>query len=155
MTPAEYKELIKKDTIKIGQDVEMNEYNEETKELIDELVDDGNELDVLEDFIKEHGESYFQSYIEDYLQAIDDYDEEVVESFLEIFDIDSIGSLSDSYQGQFDSGAEFAEQLARDCCDIRDEHISSWIEIDWKASWDNLDYDYTEGSGGHIFSQNF
>ena len=154
MTPADYKELIKKDTIKIGQDVEMNEYNEETKELIDELVDDGNELDVLEDFIKEHGESYFQSYIEDYLQAIDDYNEEVVESFLEIFDIDSIGNLSDAYMGQFDSGAEFAQNLAEDCCDIP-RGMSSWIEVDWKASWDNLDYDYIEGNGGHIFSQNF
>ena len=154
MTPAEYKELIKKDTIKIGQDVEMTEYSEETKELIDELVADGNDYDVLEDFIKEHGESYFQSYIEDYLQAIEEYDEEVVVSFLEIFDIDSIGSLSDSYQGQFDSGADFAQNLAEDCCMVPRE-MSGWIEIDWKASWDNLDYDYTEGSGGHIFSQNF
>ena len=154
MTPAEYKELIKKDTIKIGQDVEMAEYSEETKELIDELVADGNDYDVLEDFIKEHGESYFQSYIEDYLQAIEEYDEEVVESFLEIFDIDSIGSLSESYQGQFDSGADFAQNLAEDCCMVPRE-MSGWIEIDWKASWDNLDYDYTEGSGGHIFSQNF
>ena len=154
MTPTEYKELIKKDTIKIGQDVEMTEYSEETKELIDELVADGNDYDVLEDFIKEHGESYFQSYIEDYLQAIEEYDEEVVESFLEIFDIDSIGSLSESYQGQFDSGADFAQNLAEDCCMVPRE-MSGWIEIDWKASWDNLDYDYTEGSGGHIFSQNF
>ena len=154
MTPAEYKELIKKDTIKIGQDVEMTEYSEETKELIDELVDDGNEIEVLEDFIKEHGESYFQSYIEDYLQAIDQYDEEVVESFLEIFDIDSIGSLSDAYMGQYDSGAEFAQNLAEDCGDVP-RGMSSWIEIDWKASWDNLDYDYVECSDGHIFSQNF
>ena len=155
MTIEEYKELIKKDTIKIGEDVEMTEYSDETQELLGGLIDDGNELEVLEDFIKEHGESNFNDYIEEYLQAVDQYGEEVVESFLEIFDIDSIGSLSESYQGQYDSGAEFAEQLARDCCDIRDEHISSWIEIDWKASWDNLDYDYTEGSGGHIFSQNF
>ena len=154
MTPAEYKELIKKDTIKIGQDVEMTEYSEETKELIDELVADGNDYDVLEDFIKEHGETYFLTYVEDYLQAIEEYDEEVVESFLEIFDIDSIGSLSESYQGQFDSGAEFAQQLAEDCCDIP-RGMSSWIEIDWKASWDNLDYDYVESTDGHIFSQNF
>ena len=154
MTPAEYKELIKKDTIKIGQDVEMTEYSEETKELIDELVADGNDYDVLEDFIKEHGESYFQSYIEDYLQAVDEYDEEVVESFIEIFDIDSIGSLSDSYQGRFDSGAEFAQQIAEDCGDVP-RNMPSWIEIDWKASWDNLDYDYVECSDGHIFSQNF
>ena len=154
MTPAEYKELIKKDTIKIGQDVEITEYSEETKELIDELVADGNDYDVLEDFIKEHGESYFQSYIEDYLQAIEEYNEEVVESFLEIFDIESIGSLSDAYMGQYDSGADFAQNLAEDCCMVPRE-MSGWIEIDWKASWDNLDYDYVESTNGHIFSQNF
>ena len=156
MTPAEYKELIKKDTIKIGQDVEMTKEwrAEETQELIDELVDDGNELEVLEDFIKEHGETYFLTYIEDYLQAIDDYDEEIVESFLEIFDIDSIGNLSDAYMGRYDSGADFAQNIAEDCGDVP-RNMSSWIEIDWKASWDNLSYDYTEGSGGHIFSQNW
>ena len=152
MTPAEYKELIKKDTIKIGEDLEMTD---SVTELFNELVDDGNDADDLQAFIDKYGKSQFVDYIEEYIQAVDEYNEEVVESFLEIFDIDSIGNLSESYQGQYDSGAEFAEQLARDCCDIRDEHISSWIEIDWKASWDNLDYDYTEGSGGHIFSQNF
>ena len=103
-------------------------------ELFEELVADGNDADDL--------------------QAIDEYGEEVVESFIEIFDIDSIGSLSDAYQGRFDSGAEFAQNLAEDCGDVP-RGMSSWIEIDWKASWDNLDYDYTEGSGGHIFSQNF
>ena len=89
MTPTEYKELIKKDTIKIGEDLEMTEYSDETKELIDELVADGNDYDVLEDFIKEHGESYFQSYIEDYLQAIEEYDEEVVESFCLLYTSDA------------------------------------------------------------------
>ena len=151
MTPSEYKELIKKDTIKIGQDVEMTD---SVTELFNELVDDGHDADDLQAFIDEHGKSNFTDYIEEYLQAVDEYGEEVVESFIEIFDINCIGSLSDSYQGQYDSGAEFAEELARDCCDIPRE-MSSWIEIDWKASWDNLDYDYTEGSGGHIFSQNF
>ncbi len=152
MTIEEYKELIKKDTIKIGQDVEMTEYSEETQELIDELVDDGNEIEVLEDFIKEHGESNFNDYVEEYLQAVEEYDEEVVESFLEIFNIEDIGSLSDAYQGQYDSGAEFAQSIVNDCYTM---DMPSWVEVDWKATWDNLDYDYTEGSGGHIFSQNF
>ena len=153
MTPSEYKELIKKDTIKIGEDVEMSEYRAETQELIDELVDDGNELEVLEDFIKEHGETYFLTYIEDYLQAIDENSEEIVEAFLDIFDIDSIGSLSDAYMGHYDSGAEFAQNIAEDCGDVP-RNMPSWIEIDWKASWDNLSYDYCE-CDGHIFSQNF
>ena len=142
MTPAEYKELIKKDTIKIGEDVEMTD---SVTELFNELVDDGNDADDLQAFIDEYGKSQFVDYIEEYLQAVDEYNEEVVESFLEIFDIDSIGSLSDSYQGQFDSGADFAQNLAEDCCMVPRE-MSGWIEIDWKASWDNLDYDYVECS---------
>ena len=151
MTPAEYKELIKKDTIKIGEDLEMTD---SVTELFNELVDDGHDADDLQAFIDEYGKSQFVDYIEEYLQAVDEYNEEVVESFLEIFDIESIGSLSDAYMGQFDSGAEFAQNLAEDCCEVP-RGMSSWIEIDWKASWDNLDYDYTEGNGGHIFSQNF
>ena len=151
MTPSEYKELIKKDTIKIGEDVEMTD---SVTELFNELVDDGHDADDLQAFIDEHGKSYFLTYIEDYLQAVDEHGEEVVESFIEIFDIDCIGSLSDAYQGQYDSGAEFAQSIAEDCGEVPRD-MPSWIEIDWKASWDNLDYDYTEGSGGHIFSQNF
>ena len=152
MTIEEYKELIKKDTIKIGQDVEMTEYSDETIELIDELVADGNDYDVLENFIEEHGESYFQSYIEEYLRAVDQYGEEVVAAFLDIFDIDSIGSLSDAYQGEYESGAEFAESLVADCYSM---DMPSWVEVDWQATWDNaLSYDYSE-SDGHIFNNNF
>ena len=151
MTPAEYKELIKKDTIKIGEDVEMTD---SVTELFNELVDDGHDADDLQAFIDDHGKSNFNDYIEEYLQAIDQYDKEVVESFLEIFNIEDIGSLSDAYQGQWNSGAEFAQNLAEDCGDVP-RGMSSWIEIDWKASWDNLDYDYVECSDGHIFSQNF
>ena len=152
MTIEEYKELIKKDTIKIGEDVEMTEYSEETQELIDELVDDGNDLEVLEDFIKEHGESYFQSYIEDYLQRVDEYGEEVVAAFLDIFDIESIGSFCDAYQGHYDDGASFAESLVNDCYSME---MPSWVEVDWQATWDNaLSYDYSE-SDGHIFNNNF
>ena len=150
MTPAEYKELIKKDTIKIGQDVEMTD---SVTELFNELVDDGHDADDLQAFIDEHGKSKFVDYIEEYLQAVDEYNEEVVESFLEIFDIDSIGSLSDAYMGQYDSGAEFAQSIAEDCGEVGSN--SSWIEIDWKASWDNLSFDYFESDNGHIFSQNF
>ena len=149
MTPAEYKELIKKDTIKIGEDLEMTD---SVTELFNELVDDGNDADDLQAFIDEYGKSQFVDYIEEYLQAVDEYNEEVVESFIEIFDIESIGSLSDSYQGQYDSGADFAQSIVSDCYTM---DMPSWVEVDWKATWDNLDYDYTEGSGGHIFSQNF
>ena len=152
MTIEEYKELIKKDTIKIGEDVEMIEYSDETQELLGGLIDDGNDLEVLEDFIKEYSESQFIDYIEEYLQAVDQYDEDVVTAFLDIFDIESIGSLSDAYQGRYTDGAEFAESLVSDCYSME---MPSWVEVDWQATWDNaLSYDYSE-SDGHIFNNNF
>ena len=149
MTPAEYKELIKKDTIKIGQDVEMTD---SVTELFNELVDDGNDADDLQAFIDDHGKSNFVDYIEEYLQKVDEYGEEVVAAFLDIFDIDCIGSLSDAYQGEYKSGAEFAESLVADCYSM---DMPSWVEVDWQATWDNsLSYDYSE-SDGHIFNNNF
>ena len=152
MTPAEYKELIKKDTIKIGQDVEMTEYSEETKELIDELVADGNDHDVLEDFIKDHGESNFNDYVEEYLQAIDEHGEDAITAFLDIFNIEDIGNFNDAYQGRYTDGAEFAESIVSDCYSM---DMPSWVEVDWQKTWDNaLSYDYCE-SDGHIFNNNF
>ena len=149
MTPAEYKELIKKDTIKIGEDVEMTD---SVTELFNELVDDGNDADDLQAFIDEHGKSNFVDYIEEYLQAVDQYGEDVVSAFLDIFDIDSIGNLSDAYQGNYDDGAAFAESLVNDCYSME---MPSWVEVDWQATWDNaLSYDYSE-SDGHIFNNNF
>jgi len=150
MTPAEYKELIKKDTIKIGEDVEMTD---SVTELFNELVDDGHDADILQSFIDEYGKSNFVDYIEEYLQAVDYHGEDAVAAFLDNFNIEDINNFNDAYQGQWDSGAEFAQNLAEDCCEVPRE-MSSWIEIDWKASWDNLSYDYFE-SDGYVFSQNF
>ena len=48
------------------------------------------------------------------------------------------------YQGQYDSGAEFAEMIASDCGYVSRD-MPSWIEIDWQKTWDNaLSYDYTQ-----------
>ena len=83
---------------------------------------------------------------------VDDIGIQVVESYLEYFDIADVSSCRDAYQGQYDSGAEFAQQTTEDCGDVP-RNMPSWIEIDWKASWDNLSqYDYVESTDGHIFS---
>ena len=132
----------------------MTIYSEETKELMETLVEDGGDMNDMKEFIENHGESQFNEFYEEYYSVIDEYDEDVVSAFLEIFEIEDISHLSECYYGEYKSGAEFAEQLAQDCCDVPRD-MPSWIEIDWKASWDNLDYDYVECSGGHIFSQNF
>ena len=136
------------------QGLPTGQMQEETKELLDEYNEEYCwEYNDMVDFIKEYGEKNFRDYYEDYYRAVDDLGEDIVNAFIEVFYIESIGNIEESYQGEYSSGAEFAEQLAVDCCEVP-SNLSSWIEIDWKASWDNLSYDYCE-QDGYIFSQNF
>ena len=130
-------------------------YSEETQTAIEEFLEDrfGWDEDELVDFVERFGETYFLTYFEEYADMVDDIGNDVVEAFLENFDIDCISSCRDAYMGCYESGAEFAQSIAEDCGEVGSN--SSWIEIDWKASWDNLDYDYVESDNGHIFSQNF
>ena len=135
------------------QGLPTGQMEQETQELLDEY----NELYCWEyndmvDFIKEYGEKKFRDYYEDYYRAVDDLGEDIVNAFIEVFYIESIGNIEESYQGQM-SGAEFAEQIASDYGYVRGD-LPSWIEVDWKESWDNLSYDYCE-QDGYIFSQNF
>ena len=130
-------------------------YSEETQTLIEEFLENtfGWDEDELVEFIEKYGEQKFKTDFEDYAAMVDDIGIDVVEAFLDVFDIADISSCRDAYMGCYKNGAEFAQQLAEDCGEVGSN--SSWIEIDWKASWDNLDYDYVECSNGHIFSQNF
>ena len=135
------------------QGLPTGQMQEETRELLDEYNEEYCwEYNDMVDFIKEYGEKKFRDYYEDYYRAVDDLGEDVVNAFIEVFYIESIGNIEESYQGQM-SGEEFAEQIASDCGYVRGD-LPSWIEIDWKESWDNLSYDYCE-QDGYIFSQNF
>ena len=130
-------------------------YSEETQTLIEEFLENtfGWDEDELVGVIEIYGEEKFKLYFEEYADMVDDIGNAVVSAFLENFDIADISSCRDAYQGCYESGAEFAQSIAEDCGEVGSN--SSWIEIDWKASWDNLDYDYVESDNGHIFSQNF
>ena len=128
-------------------------YNEETQTQIEEFLENtfGWDEDELVDFIEEPGEEKFKLYFEEYADMVDDIRIGVVLAFLENFDIADISSCRDAYQGKYENGAEFAQQMAEDCGDVP-RNMPSWIEIDWKASWDNLSFDYFESDDGHIFS---
>ena len=131
-------------------------YSEETQTQIEEFLENtwNWDEDELVDFIEEYGEEKFKLHFEEYADMVDDIGNDVVSAFLENFDIESVSSCRDAFHGHYNSGAEFAEQIAIDCCEVP-RNMSSWIEIDWDKSWDNLSYDYVESNDGHIFSQNF
>ena len=123
----------------------MVTYNKETLELLEEVYD----REDAEEFIKVHGEKNFFYYYEEYVQLIDDYSEEAVLAYLENEDISCLSCFSEAYMGEYGDGAEFAQSIAEECCEIPRE-MASWIEIDWKASWENLEYDYSIVDG-HVF----
>ena len=125
---------------------------EETQELLDEYNELYNwEYNDMVDFIKSYGEDDFRNNYETYQRLVDDYGQEVVDEFMEDYDIEN---FEDMYQGQYRNGAEFAEQLCQDC-GYTTRELPSWIEIDWQKTWDNaLSYDYTQ-IGYAIFSDNY
>ena len=140
------------------QGLPTGQMQEETRELLDEYNEEYCwEYNDMVDFIKNYGETEFLTYYETYHRLVDDYGQNLVDEFAQEFDVDSVEHFEEMYQGQFDSGAEFAKEIATDCGYIKSYQgdLPSWIEIDWKASWDNLSYDYTELLGGHIFNNNY
>ena len=128
---------------------------EETQKTLDEY----NELyswsyNDMCDFIENHGEEEFVDHYETYHRLVDEYGQNLVDEFIENYDVSTLENFEDMYQGQYDSGAEFAEQIASDCGYISRD-MPSWIEIDWQKTWDNaLSYDYTQ-IGYAIFNDNY
>ena len=125
---------------------------EHAEELLKEFVEDGHDLDEMKEFIETHGHKDFVLYYEDYARMVDEYDQETVDAFLEVFDLMDVEHLNDAYYGQYRDGAEFAESFVSDCYGLPD--MPYWIAIDWEETWENLSYDYSE-SNGYIFSNHW
>ena len=99
------------------------------------------EVKELRELLEDNGHSFTRFFVE------------------ELFDygIESLQQFEDSYQGQYESEADFVEQLLSDCyqCDL-----PNWVEIDYQKTWDDaLSFDYfsvqTRPHTYEIFNQNF
>ena len=87
---------------------------EHAQELLEELLEDGHDLDEMKGFIEIFGSKAFYQNYEDYLRMIDQYDQETVDAFLEEFDMMDVEHLQDAYMGHYGSGEEFAESFVSD-----------------------------------------
>ena len=84
-------------------------------------------------------------------ELLEDYDADAIKAFIEIFGEECLENFVDSYHGEM-SGAEFAQQITEDCYGV---DLPGFVEIDWNATWENLErYDYSE-ENGFIFAHNF
>ena len=112
---------------------------EETKELLENVVDE----DLASQFLKEYDEDQFAEYYEQYETLVNDYGQGLVDEYIEYYFLDTIDHFEDTYSGEYESGADFAQQMVSDMGYINN-NIPSWVEIDWQATWDNLSDDYAE-----------
>ena len=69
-------------------------------------------------------------------------DSRSIDFYQELLDngIESLEQFEDSYQGQYESEADFVEQILDDCYQ---SDLPSWVHIDYQRTWDDsLSYDY-------------
>ena len=91
-----------------------------------------------------------EEYQEIYSELSENYGEDAVNAFLEIWEECDLEQFENTFQGRYDSESDFAEQLTVDCYGLRD--VPSFVVIDWQATWDQgLRYDY-EFVDGFVFS---
>ena len=113
------------------------------------------------DFIESHGEETFRDHYETYHRLVDEYGMELVNNFADHFDIETVEHFEEMYQGQHETGGDFAESICQELGYIRD--LPAWVSVNWQETWDNaLSYDYFEidcdmsdYTYGHIFSNNY
>ena len=79
-------------------------------------------------------------------KIIKEYSKDALKAFIEGFGLENeevtYDQFTDSYQGEFYSGGDFAKHCIDEFC----EHpIDFWIVIDYDKTWEyNLHHDYTE-----------
>ena len=93
----------------------------------------------------------FDDLLEAWSDETDDDRRKAMGEYLDDMGADDLSDFDEAYQGQFDSGAAFAEHTADELGEVP-ESIASWIVIDWEASWDRgLRHDYHITDSGHVF----
>jgi len=127
-------------------------YSQETVNKIEELLADSYALEDIVEFIDENSEAKFRSYYQNYVEIGEEYSYEAVDDFIDQFGIHSLvgDNFQDAYRGQYDSKADYAESYVSDCYVI---DLPSFLEIDWEASFDNMDVVFS--SNGYVFDTQF
>ena len=127
-------------------------YSQETVDKIEELIADSYALEDIVEFIDANSEAVFRSYYQIYVETGEEYSYEAVDAFVEEFGLHSLvgDNFQNSYQGQYDSKADYAESYVSDCYVV---DLPSFLEIDWEASFENLDVVFS--SNGYVFDNQF
>ena len=113
-------------------------------------------------FVKNHhiltgaGDTYhvhdsFDDIAQAWNDETDDDRREAMGEYLDDMGADDLSDFDEAYQGQYISGAAFAEQLCEDIGTVPKD-FPSWICINWERTWESaLRHDYHITDSGHVF----
>jgi antirestriction protein len=146
---------------KIAQMREVNASNTEIALACNYIKDNGNPAFVefytamikakgLDQYVKDEPEFEVGSKA---AELAENYPKEAIQAFCDYWDVDDLEYFTDAYQGEFESGADFAKDLVESCYDCDALNLPYWVTVrfDWEDTWDNLRDDYIE-LDGFIFS---
>jgi hypothetical protein len=127
-------------------------YSQETVDKIEELIADSYALEDIVEFIDENSEANFRSYYQNYVEIGEEYSYEAVDAFIDQFGLHSLvdDNFQDSYRGQYNSKADYAESYVSDCYCVE---VHSFVEVDWEATFDNMDVVMSDA--GYVFNKQF
>jgi hypothetical protein len=103
------------------------------------------------DFMDTHGADNVKFW-EEYQEQVENFNQEIVDAFLEMWTLDDLSSVEDAFFGSYDTPEIFAEEFYTE---IMGTEIPEGIVVDWEATWNcNLRYDFTFEEG-YIFNSNW
>ena len=89
---------------------------------------------------------------EEYQKLSEQYGQDAVDAFIEIWDEDNLEYFEEAFYGRYDSEEDFAEDFMTNTYGI---DIPVMIVVDWKATWNsNLRHDFYFEKG-FVFNSNW
>jgi hypothetical protein len=126
------------------------EYQENLREIFEELENTGALKEELYDYLEEQGIDEL-GYFEQYQEVMSNYDENAVNAFLSMYSVSDLHAFEESYEGHYDDVRDFVENYL----EMLGENIPSWIVVDYEATWNaSLRFDYNE-EDGYYFRSNW
>ena len=110
-----------------------------------------NDDDLFIDFMENYGAENVKFW-EEYQEQVENFNQEIVDAFLEMWTLDDLAHVQDAFFGSYDTPEIFAEEFYTE---IMGTEIPEGIVVDWEATWNcNLRYDFTFEEG-YIFNSNW
>jgi DUF438 domain-containing protein len=125
-------------------------YQENLKEIFEELENTGALKEELYDYLEEQGIDEL-GYFEQYQELMSNNDEDAVNAFLSLYSVSDLHAFEEAYEGYYDRVEDFVENYL----EMTGENIPSWITVDYEATWNaSLRFDYNE-EDGYYFRSNW